>query len=348
MMDLNERKLMILQAVIDEYLGTAEPVGSRSISKKNILGLSSATIRNEMADLEEMGYLIQPHTSAGRVPSDAAYRYYVNSMMKRYKIGVDIITKLQSALEEKVNQLDTIIKKANLITSTLTDYTAFVTTPALKNNSIKKCELMSLSGGCSLFVIITQTGAVRNKILSLSIDDKTASVLSEIINKNLSGLCIEEITFEKILSMQNEITQKLDLSPKALINILDFVYDAVEELDDTEIYIENTKSILKYNDIEKASKMFAFLEDKRNLRHIIENDNDKKVNIKIGAENEAEELKDCSLVTVNYSLNNKVAGKLGVIGPKRMDYAKVIASLDCISNHIDKILYQLYKGESEG
>ena len=348
MMDLNDRKLIILQAVIDEYLGTAEPVGSRAISKKNILGLSSATIRNEMADLEEMGYLIQPHTSAGRVPSDAAYRYYVNSMMKRYKMGVDMISKLQQALEEKVNQLDSIIKKATLITSSLTDYTTFVTTPASKNNYIKKCELVSLSGGCSLLVIITQTGAVKNKMLTLPLDDDKASALGAIINNTLHGLCAAEITFDKIQSMQNEIAKKLDLSPKALINILDFVYETIEEMDDTEIYIENTKSILKYNDIEKASKMFAFLEDKKNLRHIIQNDGKKKVNIKIGAENEAEELKDCSLVTVNYTLNNKVAGQLGIIGPKRMDYAKVVASLDCISNHIDKILYQLYTGESEG
>lgn len=347
-MDLSDRKLMILQAVIDEYLGTAEPVGSRVISKKNILGLSSATIRNEMADLEEMGFLIQPHTSSGRVPSDAAYRYYVNSMMKKYKMGVDMIAKLQNELEEKVSRLDTIIKKANLITSTLTDYTAFVTSPILKNTYIKKCELVNLSGGCSLFIIITQSGAVKNKILTLPLEDNTASVLGEIIDKNLRGLCVEEITFDKIQSMQTEIEQKINLSPKALINILDFVYDAIGELDETEIYIENTKSILKFNDIEKASKMFALLEDKKKLRHMIENTGEENVNIKIGSENEAEEMKDCSMVTVNYKLNNKVAGQLGVIGPKRMDYAKVVASLDCISEHIDKILQQLYIGESEG
>ncbi len=347
-MELNDRKLRILQAVIDEYLGTAEPVGSRAISKKNDLGLSSATIRNEMADLEEMGFLIQPHTSAGRVPSDTAYRYYVNSMMTRYKIGVETIEKLQNDLHEKVNRLDTIIKKANLITSTLTDYTTFITSPDLKTNHIKKCELISLSGGCSLLIIVTQAGAVRNKILPLPVDDTTASVLGDIINNTLSGLCASDITFDKIQSMQNEISQRLNMSPKALINILNFVYEAIEEMDDTEIYIENAKSILKYNDIDKARKMFTFLEDKRNLRQLIEGGDEKKVNIKIGSENEAEEMKDCSLVTVNYSLNNKVMGKLGVIGPKRMDYAKVVASLDCISNHIDKILYQLYIGESEG
>ena len=259
-----------------------------------------------------------------------------------------MIEQLHMALEQKVNQLDTIIKKASYITSTLTDYTAFITTPDLKTNSIKKCELVSISGGCSLFIIVTQSGIVRNKMLNLSLDDKMATTLGEIINKNLSGLCTTDITFERIQSMQSELSKRVKLEPRVLINILNFIYEAIGELDDTEIYIDNTKSILKYNDIEKAQKMFTFLEDKKNLRQLIEGNYDKKVNIKIGSENEAEELKDCSLVTVNYSLNDKTVGKLGVIGPKRMDYAKVVASLDCISNHIDKILYQLYKGESEG
>ena len=345
-MELSERKLQILQTIIDEYLGTAEPVGSRAISKKNPLGLSSATIRNEMADLEEMGFLIQPHTSAGRVPSDAAYRFYVNSMMQKYKIGIETIEKLQTALEEKVNQLDLVIKKANLITSSITDYTAFVTSPNFKSNQIKKCELISLGGGSSLLIIITATGDVRNKILTLPLTEESARNLSEIVNKTLCGLCACDITFEKIQSMQTEIEAKLKLTPKALINILDFIYEAIEELDNTEIYIENAKSILKYNNIENAQKMFTFLDDKKNLRHLIEDSNNEKVNVKIGSEIDAEELKNCSLVTVNYSINNKPAGKLGVIGPKRMDYAKVIASLDYISSEIDRILYQMY-GERE-
>ncbi len=346
-MELNDRKLQILQTIIDEYLGTAEPVGSRAISKKNSLGLSSATIRNEMADLEEMGFLIQPHTSAGRVPTDAAYRFYVNSMMKRYKISIDMIEKLQSALEEKVNQLDYVIKKASMLTSALTDYTTFVTSPDFKSNQIKKCEVISLGGNSSLLIIVTVTGAVKNKILTTPLTEESAKILGDIINKTLSGLCACDITFEKIQSMQSQIEAQLKLTPKVLINILDFVYEAIEELDNTEIYIENAKSILKYNNIENAQKMFTFLDDKKNLRHLIESSDNEKVNVKIGSEIEAEELKNSSLVTVNYSINNKPVGKLGVIGPKRMDYAKVIASLDYISSEIDRILYQMYIGESE-
>ncbi len=346
-MELSERKLQILQAIIDEYLGTAEPVGSRAISKKNALGLSSATIRNEMADLEEMGFLIQPHTSAGRVPSDAAYRFYVNSMMKKYKVGMETVEKLQVALEEKVNQLEYVIKKASMITSALTDYTTFVTSPNFKSTRIKKCEVVCLGGGTSLLIIITVTGTVKNKILSLPLTEESAKILGDIINKRISGLCACDISFEDIRSMQTEIESRLKLEPKILIRILDFIYEAIEELDNTEIYIDNAKSILKYNNIENARKMFNFLDDKKNLHQLLEGSDNEKVNVKIGSEIEAEELKNCSLVTVNYSLDNKPCGKLGVIGPKRMDYAKVIANLDYISSEIDRILYQMYIGESE-
>ena len=347
-MELNDRKLRILQAVIDEYLGTAEPVGSRAISRKNDLGLSSATIRNEMADLEEMGFLIQPHTSAGRVPSDVAYRYYVNSMMKKYKVGIETIRKLQEELVDKVSRLDKIIKKASFVTSVLTDYTSFVTTPDLKTNLIKKCEVISVSGGCSLLIIVTESGVVRNKIIPVAISESKSIVLSEIINKTLSGRSANEINFDIIDSMKSVMIERLQFTLEVVSEFLNYVYDAIDELDDTEIYMDNTKSILRFNNIEKAEKMFALLEDKKKMKELIDSGEDSRVNIKIGSETGQEEMKDCSLITVNYSLDNKVMGKLGVIGPKRMDYAKVVASLDCISEHIDKILYQMYIGEREG
>ena len=180
--------------------------------------------------------------------------------MKKYKIGIDMIDQLQSALMEKVNQLDHIIKKASMITSTLTDYTTFATTPDFKSNKIKKCEVISLGHSSSLLIIITATGSVKNKIISVALTDKSAKILGDIINKTLSNLRACDITFEKIQSMHTEISAKLNLAPKILINILDFVYDAIEELDNTEIYIDNAKSILKYNNIENAQKMLKIIE----------------------------------------------------------------------------------------
>lgn len=352
-MELSERKQKILQAVIDEYLGTAEPVGSRVISKKNDLGLSSATIRNEMADLEGMGFLLQPHTSAGRIPSDMGYRFYVNSLMQRCQVSVDAVEKLRSALFEKVNQLEHVIKKAGMITSLLTNYITVFTTPEADCSKIKKFDLVALGGGSVMLLIVTEAGVVKNRMLPLGIDERTAQGLGEVMNRRLAGLSANEITFEHIKHIQEESSQKLKLEPKVLIKIMNFIYESIESLDETQVFVENAKSIFKYpeySDISKAQSMLEFLEDEKKLKEVIkDNGAGENVSIKIGGENGFEELSDCSLITVNYSLDNKKsAGKIGVIGPKRMDYARVIANLDCISEHIDKILYQLYIGESGG
>lgn len=345
-MDLNDRKKKILQAIIDEYIGTAEPVGSRAISKKNELGLSSATIRNEMADLEELGYLVQPHTSAGRIPSDMGYRFYVNSLMQRYQMGVEAMEKMKFDFQKKVDQLDTIIKKASIMASAMTDYTTVVTSPILNQSKIRKLDLVALGGDTVMLILITSAGTVKNQVMSIPIDDSTAEQLAGILNSKLSGLTIDAITFDKIQELQNEMSGVFDLHPKSLIQILDFIYKTIESLDETEIYINNAKSILKqpeYSDVKKAQEMFGFLEDPKNLKSIIDKPSkDGTASITIGSENKFEQLHDCSLVTVNYSLGDKAVGKIGVIGPKRMNYAKVISALDCIASQIDKILYELY------
>lgn len=351
-MELSDRKKQILHAVITEYMGTAEPVGSRAISKKNDLGLSSATIRNEMADLEEMGFLIQPHTSAGRVPSDAAYRFYVNKMLTNYNMSVDAVKKLQFELQDKVNRLEVLIKKASVVASMLTNYTTFITTPELNSAVIKRFELVELAPGSVMLIIVTASGAVKNKIMNFgNISGRDIKSLSDIINKNLTGLTAHDITFEKIENIHKKIQGKLNLPPKVLINIMNFVYSAVEEMDETEVIVQNARSILsypEYADVGKASKMLAFLEDKKNLKELVGKGGEDRVSVKIGSENDFEELSNSSLVTVNYSLNNKTVGRIGVIGPKRMNYAKVIANLNCITEHLDKILYQFYIDESEG
>lgn len=346
-MDLNDRKQKILQAIVDEYIGTAEPVGSRAISKKNELGLSSATIRNEMADLEDMGYLIQPHASAGRVPSDNGYRFYVNSLLEHYKVNLEAISQMQKALEDKVTQLDVIIKKASFIASSITDYTAFVTTPQLSKSKIKKIDLVGLGGGSVMIIVVTQTGTVRNQMITADIDDDGLSVLTAVLNNRLSGQSADDITIETINNIQNEIQNRLGLSPKTLIAVLNFVYEVIEGLDNTEIYINNANAILKhpeYSDVEKARRMLTFFEDTKNLKNAISDKNSSGINVMIGSENESSEMQDCSLVTVDYSLGDK-KGKIGVIGPKRMNYAKVFSSLDSISKNIDKILREIYNTE---
>ncbi len=337
-MDLSDRKKKILQAVIDEYIGTAEPVGSRAISKKENLGLSSATIRNEMADLEEMGYLIQPHTSAGRVPSDEGYRFYVNSLMQRYQLGVEAVSRLQEALESKVVQLEGMIKRAGALTSVLTDYTTFVTMPG-SVSKIKKIDLVPLGYNAVMLIVVTL--AVSSRVINADLTAEQCADIAAILNKHLAEKSADEISFSKIEEIQHETAEKTDLSVQLLINILHFVYETISSLDERDIYVNSAKSILsypEYSDLGKARELLDFLEDKENLKLLAADENEDGVNARIGKENGVEVLNDCSLVTVNYALGDKKGGKLGVIGPKRMNYSKVFASLDVISKEIDKIL----------
>ena len=348
-MDLSQRKQRILKAIIDEYIGTAEPVGSRAISKKDDLGLSSATIRNEMADLEEMGYLIQPHTSAGRIPTDSGYRFYVDSLIERYKISVEALEKLNMIMAERVNHLDLIIKKASLIASTLTEYTTVVTSPKINGSVIKRLELINLGHGSVMILVITKTGIVKNQSVAVTLSDEQASELTKIISDRVTGLSADELTFDVIKDIEKTAKKKADIPPKVLINILNFVYETIDSLDETEIFVNNAKSILSYpefSDTKKAREMLEFLDNKENLVRLIGAPKD-SVDVKIGTENEFAELENSSLVTVNYKVGDKVVGRIGVIGPKRMNYAKVIASLDCISNQVDKILGEMYREESE-
>ena len=349
-MDLNDRKRKILQAIIDEYIGTAEPVGSRAISKIKELGLSSATIRNEMADLEEMGYLIQPHTSAGRVPSDEGYRFYVDSLMARYRLGMEAIEGLHLELEKRVSQLDKVIKKAGMITAALTQYTTFITTPQQNLSQINKIDIIDLGDGKTLIIVVTRDGLVKNRTLRLSLGADKAARFGEILTSKLTGLSVDEIDFEKIREIESAISSHMEISPRLLVSILDFVYETISEFSTTDIFIDNAKSIFnypEYRDIEKAREMLGFLENKDDLKRIAVRDRDRDdITVTIGDENDEGPLKNCSLVTVNYSLGDKKGGKIGVIGPKRMDYAKVFASLDLISTHIDRIL-NLYRDGSE-
>ena len=323
-MDLNDRKRKILQAIIDEYIGTAEPVGSRAISKKENLGLSSATIRNEMADLEEMGYLIQPHTSAGRIPSDEGYRFYVNSLMRKYKIGMEAVAQLQSILETRVSQLEKLIRYAGAIASNLTEYTTVVTAPKEQEFEINKIDLVPIASQTVMLIVVTRT--VRNKVMNIDIDSATCMSLANILNEHLAGLKAGEITFDKIQDIQKDIENRLSLHPKVLIDIMHFVYETITDSGETE-------------------KIFTFLDDKENLKKLVASSDADGIEAKIGKENDFEILQDCSLVTINYSLGNKKAGKIGVIGPKRMNYSKVFASLDLISNEIDKILNEYISDE---
>ena len=256
------------------------------------------------------------------------------------------VAQLQSVLETRVSQLEKLIRYAGAIASNLTEYTTVVTAPKEQEFEINKIDLVPIATQTVMLIVVTRT--VRNKVMNIDIDSATCMSLANILNEHLAGLKAGEITFDKIQDIQKDIENRLSLHPKVLIDIMHFVYETITDSGETEIYVNNAKSILKYpeyNDVEKAEKIFTFLDDKENLKKLVASSDSDGIEAKIGKENDFEILQDCSLVTINYSLGNKKAGKIGVIGPKRMNYSKVFASLDLISNEIDKILNEYISDE---
>lgn len=342
-MVLDERKRRILRAIIDDYIDTAEPIGSRTIARKHELGLSSATIRNEMADLEEMGYLAQPHTSAGRVPSDKGYRLYVDQLMQLRELTENETDSIREALEVRINELGQLIKLASLAMSRITKYTSMAVTPQMKKSIIKAIQVSPIEPGKALIIVVTNAGMVKNSLVKIS-ESVPADFLiriSNILNEKLNGLSIEQINLPIIKEIENAIGE-----PKAvLIPVLDGVTDCINQIDNPEIYLEGATNIFNYpefRDIIKAKGFLNALDEKEALCRILSCEKGLNgVNVQIGTENQLEGIQDCSLVTATYCLDNVIIGSLGVIGPKRMEYSRVIASMDYIRGRINQEIDKL-------
>lgn len=345
-MDLSERKRKILEAIVEDYIVSAEPIGSRTISKGTNMGLSSATIRNEMSDLEEMGYLVSPHTSAGRIPTDAGYRFYVNELMQQYKMANEDIIKMRRFFTAGILQLDKLIRQAGNVLSQLTSYTTVAVTPELSKSYIKRFELVPIDAHSALLVLVTSEGIIRNQLVSISEGEQNLRQLSVILNEKLAGLTLEEINLVTINEIQNALGKNVSL----LMPILSFIHQTISELDGSEVYVSNTQNILnhpEYYDLSKAKELLSFLEDKQSLKHVFDQtDSDDNINIVIGSENKANEMKDTSIVSAKYYSKGKLLGKIGIVGPTRMNYAKVVASLDYISKNMDNIINELYAEEN--
>jgi heat-inducible transcriptional repressor len=342
-MFLDDRKRRILRAIIDDYIDTAEPIGSRTIARKHEIGLSSATIRNEMADLEEMGYLAQPHTSAGRIPSDKGYRLYVDQLMKARKLTDEEAESIKIALEVKINELSQLIRQASLIMSRITRYTSIAMTPQMKKSTLKAVQVVPVDQGNALVVVVTKAGIVRNSLIRIN-ENITADFLirvSNIINEKLSGLSIEQINLHVIQDIENEIRFNKDI----VLHVLSGIKDCIDQVDNQEIYMQGATNIFnfpEFRDIVKAREFLNMLDTKDILQSLLTMYNaNGDIKVRIGNENEFAEIKDCSLITATYRFNDEVIGSIGVIGPTRMEYPKVITSLDYIRERINFELNKL-------
>jgi len=342
---LDDRKLRILQAIIDDYIHSAEPVGSRTIAKKHELGLSSATIRNEMADLEDMGFLEQPYTSAGRVPSDKGYRLYVDQLMQIDELSETDAEKIRNAMDIKINELSQLIRNASVVMSKFTKYTTMAVTPHTKKSVLKAVQVVPIEQGKALVIIVTDTNIVRNSLVRISerITPDFLIQVSNMLNEKLKGFTLEML---KSNILCNEMEQLTSLPYDLIKPILDGIEDLIKTIDQPEIYLEGTTNILnfpEFKEVQKAKDFLNILDEKKLVSDLLINNlyRNNDIIIQIGNENIIEGIKECSLVTASYSVGDHVIGTLGIIGPTRMEYSKVVSSINYIRNKINQEILKL-------
>ncbi len=348
-MALDDRKKIILQAVVEDYISTAEPVGSRSISKKSDLNLSAATIRNEMGDLEEMGLLVQPHTSAGRVPSTLGYRLYVDNLMQKYEMTANEIEKLKDAVELKMKELDKIVSAVAAAFSNITGLPVIGVLPTAETGLVKNIKAVLVDNYTVMVIISDKSGIIKNKLLRLKseVSEEFITALNKILNENLSGLTLSEINLNNVMKVQSAVRGNTEI----LTSVLELVHEAVSEIDTKQIFVEGLSNIFsfpEYNNIEKVKEIFSAMENKENLMQLISAmPSGGEMKVMIGDEIPVEELQQNSVILAPYKVSEKLFGVIGVIGPARMDYSKVMSALEYFANQLSDVLAQKFGGSED-
>ena len=340
--ELDERKTRILKIIIRNYLDTGEPVGSRTISKDSELSLSSATIRNEMSDLEEMGYIEQPHTSAGRIPSDKGYRFYVDELIKEKEQEISEVKADMSEMFEKTERMEKLLQQAVTALAENTNYTTMISAPAISGSKLKFIQLSSVAENQVLAVIVLDGNRVKNQILTLKepIDNETVLKLNLMLNTSLNGLSMQQINLSTIAQLK----EQAGIHSGVVSEVLDLIVMAIQEDDDLQVYTSGTTNIFKYPelaDTAKASNLITTFESKEGLKELIADSVGEEIGtgirVYIGDETQVESLKDCSVVTAQYDLGDDIKGMIGIVGPKRMDYEHVVDSLREVKSTLDRV-----------
>ena len=345
-LELSERQITILDAVIRNYLATGEPVGSRTISKYTDLNLSSATIRNEMSDLEEMGYIVQPHTSAGRIPSDKGYRLYVDHLIEQNEKKDKEISDMKEFVIEKTEKMDKILKQAAKMLATNTNYATLVSAPDVNHNKVKFIQLSQVDDQHLLAVIVMNNNMVRNKMVNLyeALDNETILKLNILLNTSLNGLAMNEINLGTIARLK----EQAGIHSGIVSDVLDALVQTFAESEDLKIYTSGATNILKYpelSDSDSAATLLSAFEEKEELASLVteslsdseKTDNGTGIQVYIGNESPIQTMKDCSVVTATYDLGEGVKGTIGIVGPKRMYYEKVMDNLKTLKSQLDGI-----------
>ena len=340
-MELDERKLKILQAIIRTYLDTGEPVGSRTISKYTDLNLSSATIRNEMSDLEDMGYIIQPHTSAGRIPSDKGYRLYVDTMLDA---KTNEVNNLKEELTQKADKIDDVLKQVAKFLAANTNYASMVSGPRYQSKRVKFIQITSVDEEHLLAVIVLDNNAVKNQMIRVeeSVEEEQIVKLNFVLNTTLNGLDVMDMN----LALIQKLKEQVGSHTRVIDSVLEVIGKTLVEEDDLEVYTNGATNILKYPELadkSKAADLLGAFEEKKIINNWLglpdkqNTEESHDIQVYIGDETQVESMKDCSMVTATYKIQEGVYGKIGIVGPKRMDYDKVVGTLNSLMSQLDDI-----------
>ena len=339
---LGERKLKILHAIIQTYLETGEPVGSRTISKYTDLNLSSATIRNEMADLEELGYILQPHTSAGRIPSDKGYRLYVDMLMEEKE---QELNEMQEQMLQKADKMDQLLKQAAQVLAANTNYATMVSTPRNSANRLIFIQLSQVDEEQLIAVIVLGGNVIKNKIINVGepLGNENLLKLNMLLNTSLNGMSIEEIN----LGLIARLKEQAGIHSEVISDVLDAVADAIQIDEDMQIYTSGATNIFKYpelSDKQSAQEIISAFEEKQQLTELVtqtlSQEDNTGIQVYIGDETPVQTMKDCSVVTATYELGDGMRGTIGIIGPKRMDYEHVLKSLKRLQGELDAMFHK--------
>ena len=339
-MDLTERKKRILRAIIESYIQSAEPVGSKTIAASIGMEVSSATIRNEMADLESMGLLEKPHTSAGRIPSPKGYRLYVNELMEEHKLSLQETERINQALHMKMRELDRILDEAGRVVSQLTNYPAFALSSGMRQATIRRFDLLMVEHNAFIIVVMTDTNIVRNRLIRLPSDltEAQLQMLNTLLNTTFTGLPLEEITPELMRVAQHAAGDAYGL----ISLVVSFAMEVLESLEQRRVHTSGLTHLLElpeYRSLDRAQTLMSYLsEDADPARFPVPKDDSMK--ILIGPENVADALKDTSVVVARYDIGDGMQGVIGVVGPTRMDYAKITARLSYLAEGLSRLFGQ--------
>ncbi len=337
--ELSERKKRILKAIVDAHIVDGEPVGSKYIMQDEHLNCSSATIRNEMAELEALGYLEQPHTSAGRVPSELGYRFYVDSLIESYAMTTNEISEINKLLKSKMNELDQILLAASKLAGNLTNYTSFLIKPRASSVRIKRFDVIFVDRHSLLLVMISDGGAVVTKRLSIdrSVSQLTASDLAMALNDHIAGLTANEITLPIIVELENAMGDKA-----AIVNpIIKIIYESMNELDGGDLKVSGMDRLLQYPEYSNKDQLRELLgafEKKEDILELVSDSEGDGVNVVIGSESSVKVMNNSALVFKPVVRDGKTLGAIGIIGPRRMDYAKVVATIEGLAGNVESIL----------